>query len=629
MKYRELTPDDVAALFEQYKDGIDEIRSREQALLTAKDPDTWNRSFRALRSAERSAFENGQQMTERFMPYLSGIESLGELLAESFYNHLLALDLSRYDDPFFHVRIVQCLIGYYEESNDIDRLVLLYDRLGWEQTEMVRRGYRPGADAPFAAYRRALKCREAYAYLNPAARRGIFLAYYNIACVLPEVCGLSMELSAECFREALDFWQSRDVRSVDAENADILHLVRRIKENWLNCESEIGALDEDTVRLFCDTADEVFETSGHARYSDLYNTAPQIILARLRTSVIRGRMKYTDALRELLNLLFSKSRSVSGPELIESDRHLHFETAIGLSLIRSWLTDPLIPETVRGEMTHRIITSMEEQFRKAAHSASYSPELNRAMADWCFAALPYMQTAGDREKALSEAVINRQPAAFFHAHMTKEISKQIAESVVAKNPDLFLGMPGFSSIYSIYGNKTEIIRFVAGCAMFRDLGKDCVADVVLTRHRPLTEEEEWVLNHQAEAGASALEGTDDERMRIYRRIMTMNRETDSPSDETAAASAKESSSYLKMIADIVSVAAQIDTATDPMGPGGGSDDLGTVIAGICGGENTFSYDLIDIISSDTDLYRRIYRLVTEERTELYWEFYSSFFGIET
>ena len=97
------------------------------------------------------------------------------------------------------------------------------------------------------------------------------------------------------------------------------------------------------------------------------------------------------------------------------------------------------------------------------------------------------------------------PTTYVHTLSVADFSKLLTRCLIRKQPELFVGMPGYESVEDVQKRPAEIEDYAYHASLCHDFGKLLIADTILTYGRDLLEDEfEFIRSHPA-IGAFLLE----------------------------------------------------------------------------------------------------------------------------
>ena len=96
------------------------------------------------------------------------------------------------------------------------------------------------------------------------------------------------------------------------------------------------------------------------------------------------------------------------------------------------------------------------------------------------------------------------PPTYVHTVSVAAITKYLAEQLIMRRPDLFLGIEDTKSLEEIALRKDEVVNFIYNAALLHDIGKLFIIETILTYGRNLLESEAGFIKVHTVVGASLL-----------------------------------------------------------------------------------------------------------------------------
>lgn len=624
MTPQELTPGEISFLFERIKKDIDRCNEAERKLFHYQDRKTWVECYKQRSRTLREAFDHNNEVYALFYGFISGECELTPELADIFAKEQLAMDVSRYDDPFIVVKGLQTLINYFLPSGDLSRILPLYNRLGWETSTTIRMGYEENFELALSCYKNILKHRDQYFSLtDPALRRLFFVAYHNIITVFASFNHplMTLDETVPYLRELREFYYSDEVQKLDGNNDAIRSLVRYTQEQWLALEKNLEDSSPETINFFCDVAFTVYDNQLKAD-GDLYEISSEAVIARQRALVVRGSITYTEAIKYLLDYYEERRRrtkDITIPENYEIDRNFYFQSRIPATIFNLFDQDPDCDPEFKHNTIRYLIECKNEFFKKITRSTSnYSPYINESLADWTLQVFEQLETIEEKEEILFNNIINRQIATYFHSHMVETISEMFVDSLFKYRPDLLLPVVEAHSVSELHDLTDGIREYIRKSALLHDIGKNFIPDVINMQTRRLTDEEFAVIKKHPRIGAESI---DEDFILYHDIILGHHRSYDCRSGYPMEFD--PSGSSVKIIIDLIAICDSLDAATDYLGRNYAiRKDLSTVVRELREGAGTrYNPDLVALIETDEDLYNRLNELITHGREDLYYDLF--------
>ena len=118
----------------------------------------------------------------------------------------------------------------------------------------------------------------------------------------------------------------------------------------------------------------------------------------------------------------------------------------------------------------------------------------------------YMNVPGGmrfRDMAL-KIMAAMHPPTYIHTLNVADITKYLAEKLIEKEPDRFIGICGTRNAADVLANMNEVLDFVYNGALLHDIGKIFIVETIMTYGRDLIDSEFEIIQSHTLVGASLL-----------------------------------------------------------------------------------------------------------------------------
>ena len=611
------TAQKIHEVFATHRENMDIIHKYEELLYADKDRSKWIENYKMRSEATRKAFADSSSISVLLAPYFDSSELPDDNVADALYSELTDLGPGPYDDPFIAVKVINLLITFYRQKNNLSRLILLYNRLGYEAFTTFRMGCKQHGKLAYDSYIKVISYAKEYAsFTDFYVRRAIFVAYSNLITSLPSYDLISVDDAFDYYDKVRALYKSEAVVRLDGDSEEIAGIMAYIRENILDNESLIPGASEDTKRRFCSLARDVYKEQCDRTGSEYeINVFP--LLANYRALYIEGRCSYTDAVEYLL--AYYKIRSTRKiPKKKKGsfavDEEYTFNTQLPQALIFNWLKDRRVDDELRKKETRNLINCVNKYFASVSRN-NYTPFMNRALTDWCFRHLSLLDTFEEKENTIFNIILHRQIQTFFHSHMVATLALMITDSVLENMPELLLPIYNLKSTDELYKKADELRLFVKRSALYHDIGKTRMPNIINMQYRKLTPEEFEIIRQHPGMGADSVdEDFDDYHAIILGHHKYHDGKTGYPSRFST------NGLRVKFVIDLITVCDTLDAATDYYGRNYATKKsfAETVEEMSADTFDHYNPQLVSLIKKDKKLYAAIDELLTNGREEEYY-----------
>ena len=163
---------------------------------------------------------------------------------------------------------------------------------------------------------------------------------------------------------------------------------------------------------------------------------------------------------------------------------------------------------------------------------------------------------------LMRVLLVLHPPTYVHSNMVAKLSLCLARHLFALKPEAFLDFPGCGSVEKVKENRGKILEYCYNAALYHDIGKLCIIDVIAMYGRKLLDSEFAILREHPDDGVELAELYP--ALREYVDVIRGHHIWYDGSHGYPA-DFKTAESPYKTIIDIVMAADCLDAATDSVG----------------------------------------------------------------
>jgi|GEM_PF-1129407 len=612
------TAQEIHEVFELFKKNMDIINMYEELLYADKDEEKWIDNYKKRSEATRKAYADNTRVSVLLAPFFADPSTLTDDVADALYAELIDLGPGPYDDAFIAVKVINLLITYYRQKNNLSRLILLYNRLGYEAFMTFRMGCKQHGKLAYDSYIKVISYAREYAsFTDFYVRRAIFVAYSNLITSLPSYDLVNIDDAFDYYDKVQALYKSDEVTRLDGDAHEIKEIMEYIRENILGNESLIPNASEEAKKRFCTLAREVYKEQCEKAGSE-YKIDVIPLLANYRALYIEGRCGYTDAVEYLLAYykIRSKDKISRKPKvLFAADEEFNFNTQLPQALIFGWLKDRRVDDELRKRETRNLIDCVNKYYSSVSRK-NYTPFMNRALTDWCFRHLCLLDSFEEKESTIFNVILHRQIQTFFHSHMVAYLARMITDSVLENMPELLLPIYNLKSTDELYKKADDLRLFIKRAALYHDIGKTRMPNIINMQYRRLTAEELEIIRQHPGMGADAVDEDFDDYHAI---ILGHHKYYDGETGYPPRFSTK--GLRVKPVIDLITICDTLDAATDYYGRNYAiKKSFPEVLEEMHSDSvNHYNPQIVSLLYRDKKLYNAIDALLTHGREEAYYK----------
>lgn len=570
--------------------------------------ESWANMLIERSSDQRQNFIDNQKNIEALRQALDG-PLTGEdykLVADA------AMDIYRegYDDICVFTMMLEPCIEHFLAVRDLDYAIPLIHAYCFEceQADVE------SIEKPKHSYEEIFAFKDEYLNLSSRyARLTVFKSYSNvISRILNRDEAGAFSKMYSLYREALSIWNDERVQKLDGDDEEFAYFVDRMLLTVTLYEN-ISALSEEEKATY----EALIEKSKEEKGEEL---DPMVDCIDKVLQNYEGKISnedIVDYLIEYFDDLFSHL-DLEADENEQEDFIDNCYNVIG-TLCYYMKGERSVPER-RDDIVERM--RRLRLFVKSLPYTFFNSEMNRYVY-MLYQRIRHFLTFEEKKDYILEVVMFRQPITCIHSLMVESIAETLGESLIRRRPEIFIGVLGTSSAEEVSAKSGEILDFIRESALFHDVGKISMVDVINTQTRKLTDLEFKKIRTHPENGLTILDN-DEDFVKYFDVIRGHHRYYDGSFGYPAGFD--NTASSVRVIIDIVTIADCTDAATDILGRNytfGKTFD--TVLKEFMQGAGTrYNPDIVESIKSDESLISKLTELTTANRLEIYKKVYSRY-----
>lgn len=570
--------------------------------------ESWSRILIERSSDLRKCFEINEQNIESLSKALEGP------LTDEEYHLIADAALKIYQDGFddicvFPLMLEPCIAHFYE-TKDLNYLLPLLHAYAFE----IEQADIEGIGKPKYRYEEALAFKDQYANISSRyARLALFKSYSNIVSrtLNTEDVG-SFSKMYGLYQEALGIYQSEACQKLDGGDEEFEYFVDRMLQTVLLYEN-IDVLTPEERHIF-----ERLIAQRRAEEGEELDYMTRCIDEVLENH--EGRLSSEELVMNLLGYFDDVFSHVD----VNGDPNEQEDFIDNCYNIIATLILYLDGKNKVGSKRADIIERMNRLrlFVKSLPYTFFNSEMNRYAYMLYQKIRPFMSYE-DKKEYLLEVVMFRQPITCIHSLMVASIATKLGGYLLDHRPELFIGVLDAATTEEVGARKPEILKYIHEAAIYHDVGKVSMVDVINTQNRRLTDVEFAKIKTHPDNGLTILDN-DADFAKFYDVIRGHHKWYDG--SRGYPESFDNVSSKVRIVIDIVTIADCTDSATDVLGRNyAKGKTFRAVLQEFLEGAGTrYNPDIAKAIAADEKLIDELTRLTTEGRFEIYKEVYSRY-----
>ncbi len=536
--------------------------------------------------------------------------------ADILYDALMGLYYDGYDDFVVLEIVFAPLTNYYRKCQDLNKLIPLLHAYAYEESRFYLESNIKNNMEALRYYYEIFSYSDKYDKItDKSARMCFFKAYCNILASSAELLKTDCMQYFQIRKRALGLWYSKIVQRLDGNDPDFFYFIDRISASIF----EVDTLEELPLNAL-----EIIRVSLK-KYDESKKENPFLSDS---TNSIRNKLDYYDkkiSLTEFMNkliVLYEGNAKLFSENYLEDEGAIDYLEACDAAMrdITSYFDDSLSKK-----QKDKIISLVYHHKRLLSNLPyNYYPmEINTMIYEFYEASYSLLKSFNDKLDYILEDLMFRQTVTCIHSIMVKNISFDIAEAVMEKRPELYVGVLDTKSKDEVIERKDEILDFVSKAALLHDIGKFTCADIINTQSRRLDDKEFRIIKSHP-SNARILLSNDKDFDNYYDIMEGHHKYYDGSFGYPMEFDNTKSKN--RFVIDIVSIADSTDAATDILGRNYTTGKLFIDLLEELKREAGVRYnpDIIDLISDDLALIDKLSKETTKGRVKVYEQVYHKY-----
>ncbi|MCQ2524082.1 MAG: HD domain-containing protein [Lachnospiraceae bacterium] len=489
--------------------------------------------------------------------------------ADYIYESTMEMYYGDFDDLHLMKLLLETLIDYYNKNKDFSKLVNLFAVRFYHNIEVLDRFTRkvdPQSVVEDAAA--VLGYRAFYNQLTLEARRKVFVIYYNLCVVGMDANKIDIDTSCYYLQEMLMFYKSPMVQALDREDERISSMPERTVKEWLEFHKHLKDASEETRKYFTETADRVYAEEMSLGKKD-YEISYETYGAHVAVMTNRGEItpeegfdllaKYYVDRRDYL----MKSGGFDHQKLVDMSYeymdYLYFYMNTP-QLLLNWIETYSIPREKTLAQAKMYLSDLHRMWNEL-YANLPGPFLDGFIHDACLTIIAVDDDETLQLEWLEKFLVKRDIPTYIHSVMVSDFTRVLATDMLENQPELFEGVWGYS-VDEVVKNKDEIIDYITNAALYHDIGKTRIGNVINTQTRKIDDFEFEIIKSHPSEGAALL---DKVPILLKYKDVILGHHKAYDGSFGYPADFDNTKSEVRPVIDLVTICDCLDAATDHLG----------------------------------------------------------------
>ena len=466
--------------------------SYEDSVFARLDEQTWvDLMFRRAAVCQQMYPQNNKVIGEITDYFNQNPKRIPSAAYDSLFNILM--DIGGFDDIFLLEQFTNVLLPHYEAKKDVTHLLQLNHYAGYCYADITR-AYQPEMKTKALEYfKRNIEYGRRYASLDPEAASVIPRDYINICYYLASLGAISPEEGLAYTDDFEQFLQKNKVHFSEEDFAfysDYLEYIRTTSFRVFSMKkAEWTAADSTALHKMYDASP--FASGTLENLSSLNDS-----LCYYHTMAMLGKMPVRQAYQESDKLEMKIFERISQLDKIE-ERDL-MDIVDGLVITLSLMEKSQESEFFMSQRVSYFVFQLIDMIQRLRIIGNY------VFFDYVLSGLASERVvinhlpAVMKEQFMSKIAVKSQVGTVVHVNMVERLCVALFDALLDKHPEIFVGIMNLQSPEEILSHRSELMQYVSMAALFHDLGKAQMAEIVGNSFRRLTDHEYEIIKMHPE-----------------------------------------------------------------------------------------------------------------------------------
>lgn len=549
--------------------------------------------------------------------------------ADELYSFILDMYYNDYDDYEIIIKAVNPLIKYYKREKDYSKLVLLYSIKNYEMVEFwSRQSENPSIELVLSDALEAISYKVFYNELDAEAKRKIIANYYNIVNVNLGKVNDNINISYYYLTEALNYWNSPLLTDEDRADERSASIMDKIAEEWLGSYDVVDQAPPVIQEYFMNLSDEIYG-KYMAQEGSMEKISHEIVFSHYETLLLRNQLDPLKAFDELIDYYKKRKQYLESLQITSSNRmvdmsfeymdYLYFFINLPLTVL-SWIECHKIPEEIYKPHMSIFLEDLHARWDELYQNLP-GPFLDNYIMEICLTLIPHSGNNQEQEEWLKKLLLKRHLPTFIHINMVANMAVTIARELIDKSPSV-IAVKDFPA-ETLKDREEEFLKFIEEAALFHDLGKSRIGDIVSQQTRPITRDEFGIIKSHPTFGAQYIEKA--QFLSKYKDVILGHHKFYDGSGGYPMDYDNTRSPY-RAVVDLITICDCLDAATDFLSRNYSfAKSIDEVYKELYAGKGSrYNPYIAEFMFNDKDLKDKLRYITGEGRIQKYYEIYEEY-----
>lgn len=590
----------IKECFEKFRNNCNEWDDLKKAMMKHNAKEAWLKDFYSSMNSFQSIYDSNKDIIFAINKCL---EKLTLEDAACMFEEVRECYLEDYNDNEFLLHVSKRLLEFFLKTDDYSTQAELYCIVS-SYSLLVSNPASNGRNTDISYLLKGMEYLKRYKLLNQSARYRVWIMHYNYIVRCTDYGVISLKEALDCYDELMAFSSRPDIMRLDEKDEKLLKLKDYLDQTMYIGIGNIIDADDDTRRRFYERTKKYFD-KNYANIKSMYELPSELYASFLYNDYYEGKINPNQVFEKYLDYFIYKFTFIKNQSDFDADEIIQCINAIiYLTKLGKHVTD--------SKLINRALDILVDfvQARWLKNNYSLLEAVNEMLSEVCISLLEYEIVGINKEKIITQLLIQRDVDMYIHGRITAEIAVAIYREMSEKNRSFF------DDVKSI--PKIEWKDYIYYSSMFHDIGMGGVRGCINVESRPRFKDEIERQKRHVEYGTYVF--SKNPGLEKYIDAIRGHHSYYNGEDGFESGYNRNETDLVPFI-DILSLSIYIEQATDPYFDFEQKSKMFSFVIYDIGKEKDTRFNgmLVDFILQNKPLQKQIETIVTAQRDDIIYD----------
>ncbi len=472
----------IKECFEKYRNNYNEWDDIRKVRMISNSKELWLKSFYSSMNTLQALYDSNREIIYAVNKCLEKI-TLED--AYCMYEEVRSCYLEDYKDEEFLLHVATKLLEYFLKTDDYSTQAELYCIVSSFYLT-VSNPAGNGRNTDISYLTKGMAYLKHYKLLNQSARYRVWIMHFNYIVRCADYGVISLKESLDCYDKLMAFSERPDIKRLDEKDDKLLKLKDYMDQTMYIGIGNIAEADADTRRRFYERTKKYFD-NNLVNIKSMYELPSELYASYLYNDYYEGKINPNQVFEKYLDYFIYKFTFIKTQSDFDTDEIIQCINAIiYLTKLGKHITD--------AKLINRALEILVDfvQARWLKNNYELLETVNEMLSEVCISLLEYEIVGINKEKVITQLLVQRDIGVYIHGRITAEIAVAIYREMSEKNRSFF------DDVKSI--PKSEWKDYVYYSSLFHDIGMEGIRGCINVESRPKFKDEIERQKHHVEYG---------------------------------------------------------------------------------------------------------------------------------